>query len=62
MSSAAPKAEPEAFARDDEPVRLDPEDEAWFDAMEAEAEADERAGRGMTWEQFLAGREARRAR
>jgi hypothetical protein len=54
--------EPEAFARDDEPVRLAPEDEEWFDAMIQETDADLAAGRGITWEEFLAGREARRAR
>jgi hypothetical protein len=58
MSSAA---KPEPFARDDEPVRLMPKDEEWFDAMEAEADADFGAGRGITLEQFLAGRQARRA-
>ena len=43
MSSAAAKSVPEPdFAREDEPVRLTPEEEERFDAMEAEAEEDER--------------------
>lgn len=50
----------EEFARNDEPAALSPEDEARFDEMVAKAEKDELAGLGMTWQQFLAEREARR--
>jgi hypothetical protein len=42
-------------------VVLSPEDEAELKRVIAENDEDERAGRGIPWEQFLAERAARRA-
>jgi len=47
---------------DQEGIILTPEDEAELDRVIAETDEDERAGRCITWEQFLAERAIRRGR
>lgn len=51
-----------AFGRSDEPVILSPEQEDELEQVIAETDEDERAGRGITWAQFLEERGTRRAR
>lgn len=61
MATPDPAAGPsESLARDDEPVILSPEEEAEIEHVIAETDDDFRAGRGITWEQFLAQRASRR--
>jgi hypothetical protein len=58
MSTSPAAAE---VLEEEEGVVLSPEEEAEMEAIIAETDEDFRAGRCITWEQFLAERDKRRA-